>query len=383
VAEETGRKKLAHQFHVLLSSGEVERRALGLLAFIERFALRLTQTANFCLESMQITQRCRQSPAANFREEGLKEMKRFTTAAAVAALFIGASVAQAETYAMLVGINQYPAVLDKDGNPMKDEKGNVINPNLSGAVNDIKTYNDLLVNKFGVKPANIKAIYDKDAGEKGFIDALKWLIDTAKPGDQVMFAYSGHGGQIEDKSEEDGLQEVIVLADNKLVPGSLFGDVARALVKKGVNSTLVFDSCFSGGMSRDVFSFNGQPGQAKVKYLDVKMTSRMTRVPDSKLADFKAAPKQGASQVTAEYAFLFAGAEDQPTTDLDFKDPAKPDRGLFSLVFGGVLEQLPNAPLQETIEEIRKLLKEKGFTQKPGFEFSNPERGKQPLLKKQ
>ncbi|MEZ0324432.1 MAG: caspase family protein [Fimbriimonas sp.] len=309
-------------------------------------------------------------------------MKRITMAAALAALFVGVSTAQAETYAVLVGINQYPAVLDKDGKPMKDDKGNVINPNLSGAVNDIKTYNDLLVNKFGVKPANIKALYDKDAGEAGFIGAMKWALETAKPGDQVVFAYSGHGGQIEDKKEEDGLQEVIVLADDKLVPGSLFGDLARNLMQAGISSTLIFDSCFSGGMSRDVFSFDGKPGQARVKYLDVKMTSRMTKVPDAKIGELKAIQKQGLTQ-SADYAFLFAGAEDQTTTDLDFKDPAKPDRGLFSLVFGGILEELPEAPLEECIDAIKKLLKEKGFKQVPGFEFSSPERGKKPLLKKQ
>ncbi|CAN5375923.1 hypothetical protein BH11ARM1_BH11ARM1_03590 [soil metagenome] len=311
-------------------------------------------------------------------------MNKLSLIAAGAVLLLGgAAAAHADTYALLMGINDYPDVVDANGKPMKDDKGEIISCDLKGAVNDIKTYNDVLVNKFGIHPDHIKMVLDKDAGEKGFVDGMTWLIDSAKPGDQIIFCYSGHGGQIEDKTEADGTQEVIVLADEKLVPGNLFGELAKGFVKSGVNASFVFDSCFSGGMSRNIFSYDGKPGTTRKKFLDGNLTKKMTSVPAATLTEVKMLQKKAPTQSEAEYAFIFAGSEDQTTSDLEFKDPATPSRGLFSLLFGAVLQDDPDVSLADAIKEIADILKEKGFDQKPGFEFSNPDRGKKPLLIKQ
>lgn len=47
--------------------------------------------------------------------------------------------------------------------------------------------------------------------------ALKWLVQDAKPNDQLFLHFSGHGGQTEDMDgdEEDGLDEVIYPVDFK------------------------------------------------------------------------------------------------------------------------------------------------------------------------
>jgi hypothetical protein len=159
--------------------------------------------------------------------------------------------------------------------------------------------------------------------------------------------------------------------------------MATTLTKSGVNTTFVFDSCFSGGMSRDVINLNGAPGVAKVKYIGPNVTAHMKHVPATDLAKRidKAKPAAAASD-PGEYAFIFAGAEDQPTTDLNFSDPAKPDRGLFSLFFGAILEDDPDVSLEEAITAIQDVLKENKFEQKPGFEFSSPDRGEKGLIEK-
>jgi hypothetical protein len=309
-------------------------------------------------------------------------MKSPIKLALLAAVGLSAVTAHAETYAVMVGIGDYPDPVGADGKPLRDDKGNVVNLDLAGPVNDVKTYKDLLVNKHGVKPDNIKLVLDKNANEKGFVDNMRWLFGTAKPGDQIIFVYSGHGTQIKAEDEEDGKEEAIVLADNMLVPGDLFGELAKSASKAGLNATFVFDSCFSGGMSRDVVSFNGNAGQARNKFVLENVSAKMKRLPKAKGTELKAVVKAAPTQEAGSYAFLFGGREDQTTTDLDFKDPDQPDHGLFTLVLAMALEKLPDAPVEDLMKAVAEILKEKGFTQVPQFEFSSAARGQKPFFLK-
>jgi hypothetical protein len=303
--------------------------------------------------------------------------------AALAAFAVCSGAAKAETYALMIGINDYPDVVDADGNRIKDENGNLVEADLSGAVNDVKRYQDIFVNKFGVKTENIKLLLDKQAGENGFVDGMKWLLQTAKAGDNIIFIYSGHGAQIPTTKpeEEDKKDEVIVLTDDKLVPDDLFADIAKMFSKNNVNSTFIFDSCFSGGMSRPMhqFSYEGKPGVRNKKFIDGAVAKNFKYVPDVKLNEVKMSAKQGGT-AAATYAFLFAGKEDQPTTDLDFKDPETPDHGLFTLVVTTLLDAAPDAPIEEMMTAVIDFIKEKGFDQVPTFELSAPDRGKKPLI---
>lgn len=303
--------------------------------------------------------------------------------ACVAGLALASAAAHAETYGLLIGISDYPDVLDASGQRAKDKDGKIIEMDLAGPVNDVKRYKDLLVNKYGVKPDNVRLVLDRDANEKGFVDGMKWVLNAAKPGDQIFFFYSGHGSQINASDEPDGKEEVLCLADGKVVPGDLFNQIAGAMSTRGVNMTLAFDSCFSGGMSRPPtgFSYDGMGGQTKLKFVDANTVKRFSRIPDARLNGVTPKTRQ-APPAKGSFAFIFAGREDQPTTDLNFKDPKQTDHGLFTLVLTGLLEQLPDAPLAEAIPAIAKALEERGFKQVPQFESSSPERGKLPFLLK-
>ncbi|MGV3616526.1 MAG: caspase family protein [Fimbriimonas sp.] len=309
-------------------------------------------------------------------------MKKALRLATLAALGLAAVAAHAETYAVMVGINDYPEPKTADGKPMLDKDGKPIVVDLSGCVNDVKNYNDLLVNKFGVKSDNVKLILNGDASQKGFIDGMKWLLGTAKAGDQIIFVYSGHGTQMDDKEEEDGKGEAIVLADNTLVTGKFFNELSRMTSKAGMNATFVFDSCYSGGMTRDAFSFDGKPGQARKRFTEFAHLAKPKFFTAAQGAELKAIPKAAPQAPAGSYMFLLAGREDQPTTDLDFKDEKTPDRGLFSLIFGLLLDENPNAPVEALMKATVDLLKEKGFSQVPQFELSSADRGKKPFFLK-
>lgn len=312
-------------------------------------------------------------------------MKNFLRFACFASLAFAAFLSHAETYAVMVGICDYPDVADKDGNPIRNEKGEVLNNDLSGCVNDVKSYKDILTGKYGVKPANIKMILDKDANQANFIDGMKWMIQSAKPGDQVMFFYSGHGTQFDSKEEEDGKQEAIVLADMTLVDGSFFKELSHMLAKNGLNATFVFDSCFSGGLTREGgLTLDGKaytPHQRFIQKDALGAKAKAFSATNEK--NLKAMAKaKGAKAAEGTYAFVMGGGENQTTIDLNFKDADTPDHGLFTLVFATLVEKLPDAPLEEVMKAIADYLKEKKFDQSPTYEFSSEDRGHKPFFLK-
>ncbi|RYG33570.1 caspase family protein [bacterium] len=312
-------------------------------------------------------------------------MKKALRLLCLSALGLAAMVANAETYAFMVGINDYPDVVDKDGKPMKDENGNIVDADLKGCVNDIKNYTDLLVNKFGVKPDNIKTAFDKKANTDGFLTGIKWLISSAKAGDQIIFVYSGHGTQFDDPEidEEDKKQEAIVLADDKLVTGNLFKEVSQMTSKAGVNATFVFDSCYSGGITRDVASYDMKPATTRNRFFKPEFLAKAKFLEKGKGDEIRAIAKKAPKAASeGSYMFLLAGREDQPTEDLEFKDNSLPARGLFSLVFGVMLDDEPNTSVENLMKKTAALLKDKGFDQVPQYEFSSADRGKKPFFLK-
>lgn len=301
----------------------------------------------------------------------LKSLLKISTLAIAACAFSGV---QAETYAFLMGINDYPDVLDKDGNPVIDkETGKPIDPDLRGAVNDVLEMRRILTGKFGVPEANVRMITDKACTEAGFVEGMKWLIGSAKPGDQIVFHFSGHGGQIKSETEEDKKDEVIALADDKLVPDDLFGELARTLANKGVHVTFLFDSCHSGGMSREGH---------RTKYLDLAKNARAKKIGATQLSGLKSTARgkiTGTGNEKGSYAFLFASKEDQPSSDISGMKTI-PAHGIFTLGLTMALKDKPEFTLTALEMLMIDLLKELKFSQIPNFEFSSADRASKPLV---
>jgi hypothetical protein len=292
--------------------------------------------------------------------------------AALAALIVAIVPAQAATYALLIGVGDYPDVLDADGKPVYDEEGNRVDNDLAGCVNDVTAMKGELVARFGVPEANIKVVTNADATEKGFVDGVTWLLLNAKPGDQVFFQYSGHGTQLAAVDEPDGKEEAICLYDDVDVPGDFFRTMAEALAKGGVRATFFFDSCFSGGMSR-----NPAPGKIKaVKSRFISPRPKARALMPSK----RSMPAQQA--VEGSFAFLFASQEDQPSSDLQFVDATLPAHGAFTLSVLESFKQTILAPARELIRFSTEVVKMFELEQVPSSEFSSEKRANEPMLLK-
>lgn len=290
-----------------------------------------------------------------------------------------AFVAQANTYALCVGINQYPATTDSDGASHDNS--------LRGCVNDATTMKAILVSKYGVPDGNVHMLTDQSADFDHLKQEWGWLMEEAKEGDQVIFCYSGHGARAEDRGEPDGYSSFIVTADLKFVPGKEFKSISRQLQSAGISSTFIFDSCFSGGMSR-------LPDHGKVAARIKSLGDVSSKVNQMK-ADFRARDVVGSREKAlkrGEYAFVFGSKSDQPTMDLSYKDDSKPAHGLFTALLSAALDEQPTAAIKDLVDlvnsvrnDINKSLtaddpKAQPFEQVPSFECSSGARARQPIV---
>jgi hypothetical protein len=155
--------------------------------------------------------------------------------------------------ALLVGINQYPS-----------------SP-LEGCINDVDLQRYLLIHRFGFNPKDIYILAEKEATRAGILSAFEeHLIKQAQPGDVVFYHYSGHGSRIFDPDpiitrlgDRQGLSGTFVPVNSKLPAGypevggvvqDIMGHTLFLLMSalKTENVTVVLDSCFSGGATREV-----------------------------------------------------------------------------------------------------------------------------------
>jgi hypothetical protein len=171
---------------------------------------------------------------------------------AIAALAL-APIAQADTYALLVGVNAVPQLPKR--------------LHLHGAANDAALLRDTLLAR-GVPAAHITLLARGVPRSQGaptlaaLQQALADLRERVQPGDAVVLLLAGHGAQVpqtEGGQEADGFDEVFLAEDaarwdGRQLPGALKDkEVAAwmdAVVDRGARVFAVFDSCHAGGLLR-------------------------------------------------------------------------------------------------------------------------------------
>src|SRR5579862_8544655 len=143
--------------------------------------------------------------------------------------------------AFLVGINEY-----------------LCGQNLSGCVADVQNMSRLLTDACGFRAADIRLLTDRSATKANLMERLHWLMDGAKPGDVLVFHYSGHGAQIVDRNGDelsDHKDEILCMTDMDFRNPSTYivDDELGALfdtLRAGVRLVVIADSCHSGTITR-------------------------------------------------------------------------------------------------------------------------------------
>ena len=163
--------------------------------------------------------------------------------------------------ALLVGVNNYP----------NSERFT----NLEGCSTDVDLQEQLLIHRFGFNPNDIiKLTSDKSADKqptrKNILTTFEeHLIKQAKPGDVVVFHFSGHGSRFSETSDRvrncrnNELNSTLVPGDDG--QGRVTDIMGRTLfllmsALKTENVTAVLDSCFSGGGTRGNFRIRSVSG---------------------------------------------------------------------------------------------------------------------------
>ena len=171
--------------------------------------------------------------------------------------------------ALLVGINQYSAPITP----------------LEGCVTDVKLQQELLIHRFGFNPKDILTLTDQKATRRGILTAFEeHLINQAKPGDVVVFHFSGHGSRVIDPNQDqpDGFNSTLVPVDRKLPEGypitggvvsDIMGHTLFLLMSalKTENVTVVLDCCHSGGGTRGNLRVRSLSGGEDLKPSSVEL----------------------------------------------------------------------------------------------------------------
>ncbi len=248
--------------------------------------------------------------------------------------------------ALLVGINRY---VDLEYQWSR----------LRGAVNDTRLQQELLIHRFGFEANAIRILTDEEATRDNILQALeKHLIQWAKPGDVVVFHFSGHGSQVAEQEEIFPARRVstLVPSDSDLPAGypnqggsvkDITGHTLWLLMQAidTENVTFVLDSCHSGGARKGILTVRSRPGDWELNRIaapNIQLLASpqeqeyqrqfMERTQIKTLEELAQRRKQG----VPKGIMLAAARSDQVAIDASFGDTAA---GIFTYVLTRYLWQ--------------------------------------------
>ncbi|RYY40116.1 MAG: caspase family protein [Chitinophagaceae bacterium] len=170
-----------------------------------------------------------------------------------------------QTRALLIGVSRYQQV-----------------DSLRYADRDAAEFARLLQHNPGwkVPPGNVRLLTNEKAKAGDILTGIAWLEETSRPGDQVVFFFSGHG-DVETKA--DSSKGFLLAHDSPrnnyitgAIPVTLLQKVFSKMIANGIRVFLVTDACRSGhlaggaqGVQQTAQAFNSQ-WQNEIKYLSAQ-----------------------------------------------------------------------------------------------------------------
>ncbi len=114
-------------------------------------------------------------------------------------------------HALLIGISNY-SLLDRQRPCFPDGQPIVVFLPIH-CDQDVKSIAVALKTRFNFSDSDIKTITEANATRQNILNAFDELISETQPGDIVYIHYSGHGSQVADPTEPNGLDSTIVPID--------------------------------------------------------------------------------------------------------------------------------------------------------------------------
>jgi len=257
--------------------------------------------------------------------------------------------------ALLVGVNRYQL-------PGAD---------LQGCVNDVTNLRDILLKYFGFTVKQIRVLVDGRATKKAILTRLAWLVKDAKPGDRLLFHFSGHGSQIRDRDGDelkDRLDEILCPHDMDWDGTYIVDDDLKALfskLPKDIRLDVLLDCCHSGTGTREVAALAALPPEHtfRPRFLPPPIDILCRHLDEDD--DLPTARLLRASN-PANHA-LFAGCRDNQTSADAFI--AGSYNGAFTYYFCKHLRDAQGALSRaDLLKRLRASLKHHGYSQVPQLE---------------
>jgi metacaspase-1 len=138
-------------------------------------------------------------------------------------------------YAIVIGISNYPDTAN----------------DLQYSDDDAVDMASALTGTYGFKPGDVTSLVDLNATREHIVSAIANLGQIVKPGDEVVFFYSGHGGRGRANDGDSEITDECIWAHDgtQLVP-IWDGELAALFSAYQTNRIVfIFDSCYAGGMT--------------------------------------------------------------------------------------------------------------------------------------
>jgi hypothetical protein len=265
-------------------------------------------------------------------------------------------------FALLVGIDDYQQPTDPQYH---------VNP-LKGPANDVKMMKSLLIARgFPDDGAHIFTLTSSQATHDGILSAIQQrLIGNAKiyPGSTVLFYFSGHGSQSFDTSNTTGTgaHQTLVAYDSRADDGK--GDILddelnarlEQLRKFTENIVMIFDSCHSGTVWRDVTT------QVSKSLPPNPMRSSIKRMNDIEAKDVIGTIKP----TTGDYSIIVAATADETALEdlMPSIDGSSEYHGLLTYFLDRALRHSPRLTYDQLAKEVARKVATRAPSQHPEAE---------------
>ncbi len=264
--------------------------------------------------------------------------------------------------ALLVGINDYKGIND-----------------LRGCVNDVTNMRDVMKTYWGFTNADIRVLTNSRASKANILARLRWLVTGAKPGDFLVFHYSGHGSQIRDRNGDelsDGMDELICPWDMAWDTGTYITDddlhAIFAPVPAGVLLEVFLDSCHSGtGLKAIDFGRPAELGpvnETRSRFLPPPIDIACRSEGEEEILPRKNLMRSAsAAKAASKHHILWAGCKSNQTSADAFI--AGSFNGAFSYYFCKIIRETGNnISRSEVLRRLRSTLAHNGYDQIPQLE---------------
>jgi hypothetical protein len=289
--------------------------------------------------------------------------------------------------ALLVGINHYAGYIRYNGNIVP-----LLRHRLYGCINDVETMAALITANYHFAAKEIRELTDACATQAAILGALTELVNSASPGDHLLFYFSGHGSLYSPKPPADNPKRREPVFEI-LCPYDMDWDQERFISKEnlqkivnllpdGTALEVVLDACCAGGM-KDVgrgqldalmqFPMLGTPED-----LALNGRSRFLVPPPDVLARIVNARDDGEDGIAGprimstlgsdgpKRCIVWASSNDHQSSEEYIPSHGR-EHGAFTYFFNRVLEADPKAQRAAVLQTVRESLRAERFSQVPGL----------------